>query len=169
MDIINIIRQASIEFLKATDLNSFITANFWVWPTLEMIHFAGVCMLLGSLLIIDLSVIGFARGISLRLVDKFIIVTLLGFALNVITGALFVVGDPARYFHNIAFMLKILLIMFAGFNALYFTFRVRPRIMKGADNFQDIGFDAKLSTGLSLTFWTTIIVLGRFIPYVEEL
>lgn len=169
MDIINIIIQASIDFLKATALNQYITSNFWIWPTLEMIHFAGVCLVLGSLLIIDLSVIGFARGISLRLVDKFIIATLIGFALNVITGVLFVVGDPARYFQNIAFMIKILLIMFAGFNALYFTFRVRPRILKGADNFQEIGFDAKLSTGLSLTFWTSIIVLGRFIPYVEEL
>ena len=159
----------TIEFLKSSDLNAFITSNFWVWPTLEMIHFLGLCLVLGSLLIVDLSVIGFARGISLRLVDKFIIATLIGFALNAATGALFVVGDPARYFHNIAFKIKILLIIFAGFNALYFTFRVRPRIVAGADNFQDIGVDAKISTALSLTFWTSIIVLGRFIPYVEEL
>lgn len=161
--------QTSIEFLKATELNSFITANYWVWPTLEMVHFLGVCLVLGSLLIIDLSVIGFARGISLRLVDKFIIATLIGFALNAMTGALFVVGDPARYFQNVAFKIKIVLIIFAGLNALYFTFRVRPRILAGADNFQSIGIDAKISTGLSLTFWTSIIVLGRFIPYVEEL
>lgn len=160
---------ATIEFLKTSDLNAFITSNYWVWPTLEMIHFLGLCLVLGSLLIVDLSVIGFARGVSLRLVDKFIIATLIGFALNAVTGVLFVVGDPARYFHNIAFKIKILLIMFAGFNALFFTFRVRPRISAGSDNFQEIGLDAKICTALSLTFWTSIIVLGRFIPYVEEL
>lgn len=158
-----------IEVLKNSDLNAFITSNYWVWPTLEMIHFLGLCLVLGSLLIVDLSVIGFARGISLKLVDKFVIATLIGFALNAVTGVLFVVGDPARYFQNIAFKIKVLLIIFAGFNALYFTFRVRPRIAAGSDDFRAIGKDAKISTALSLTFWTSIIVLGRLIPYVEEL
>lgn len=158
-----------IELLTASELNNFITSNSWVWPTLEMVHFVGLCLVLGSLLIVDLSVIGFARGIPLQLVDKFIIATLIGFTLNAITGVLFVVGDPGRYFVNIAFQLKILLIIFAGFNALYFTFRVRPRIVAGAKNFTELALEARISTALSLTFWTSIIVLGRFIPYVEEL
>ncbi len=161
--------QALIDFLNATAINSYIQSNAWVWPTMEMIHFAGLCLLLGSLLIIDLSVIGFARDIPLKLVDKFIIATLIGFALNAITGTLFFVGDPGRYAVNIAFRLKILLIVIAGLNALYFTFRVRPEIKAGANNFTELGANARISTALSLTLWTSIIVLGRFIPYVEDL
>ena len=46
-----------IDWLTATPLNSFITNNSWVWPTLESIHFLGLCLLFGSLLIIDLSLI----------------------------------------------------------------------------------------------------------------
>lgn len=161
--------ETAIALLQDNALNAFIKANAWVWPTLEMLHFLGLCMVLGSLLIVDLSVIGFARDISLRLVDKFIIATLTGFALNAVTGVLFVVGDPGRYLVNIAFRLKILLIMLAGLNALYFTLRVRPKISAGAHNFHDLGIDARISTGLSLFFWTSIICLGRFIPYVEEL
>ncbi|ASJ72619.1 hypothetical protein [Granulosicoccus antarcticus] len=158
-----------IELLSNSALNQFITSHSWVWPTLEMFHFLGLCLLLGSLLIVDLSVIGFAPNISLRLVDKFIIATLIGFAINLITGALFVVGDPGRYFINIAFRIKILFIIIAGLNALYFTFKVRPKIQAGANNFSDLSLNAKLSTGLSLCLWTSIIVLGRFIPYVEDL
>lgn len=161
--------QFIIEVLEATQLHSFIKTHAWVWPTMEMVHFLGLCLLLGSLLIVDLSVIGFARDISLDLVDKFIIATLIGFALNAITGALFVVGDPARYLVNIAFRIKICLIFLAGLNALYFTFRVRPKIQAGANNFHELSLDARVSTALSLTLWTSIIVLGRFIPYVEEL
>lgn len=161
--------ETAIALLEASSLNHWIKMHSWVWPTLEMLHFFGLCLVLGSLLIVDLSVIGFARDISLRLVDKFIIATLIGFAINLITGALFVIGDPARYFVNIAFQIKILLILLAGLNALYFTLRVRPRIAAGAHNFRDLSLDARISTGLSLTFWTCIIVLGRFIPYVEEL
>lgn len=158
-----------ITLLEGTAINAYIQSHSWVWPTLEMIHFFGLCLVLGSLLIVDLSVIGFARGISLRLVDKFIIATLIGFALNAITGVLFTIGDPGRYLVNIAFRIKILLIALAGLNALYFTFRVRPRIAAGAHDFSQLSIDARISTGLSLTFWTSIIVLGRFIPYVEDL
>jgi hypothetical protein len=161
--------QALIDFLNSTALNAFIQNNAWVWPTMEMIHFAGLCLLIGSLLIIDLSVIGFARDIPLKLVDTFVIATLFGFALNAITGTLFFIGDPDRYAVNIAFKIKILLIGIAGLNALYFTLRVRPVIQAGANNFTDLGWNAKVSTALSLTLWTSVIVLGRFIPYVEEL
>lgn len=161
--------QALIDFLNSTAINAYIQNTAWVWPTMEMVHFAGLCLLLGSLLIIDLSVIGFARDIPLKLVDKFIIATLIGFTLNAITGTLFFIGDPDRYAVNIAFRIKILLIGLAGLNALYFTLRVRPKIQAGANNFTALGLDARLSTALSLTLWTSIIVLGRFIPYVEEL
>lgn len=159
----------AIAFLEATALHTFIQSHAWVWPTLEMVHFLGLCLLLGSLLIVDLSVIGFAPSISLRLVDKFIIATLIGFTLNAITGSLFVIGDPGRYFINIAFRIKIVLIVLAGLNALYFTFRVRPLIQAGANNFTELSLDARISTALSLTLWTSVIVLGRFIPYVEDL
>lgn len=160
---------AIIAFLDGSAVNLFIKSRSWVWPTLEMVHFLGLCMVLGSLLIVDLSVIGFAKGISLRLVDKFIIVTLIGFALNLATGTLFFIGDPARYLVNIAFQIKILLIALAGINALYFTFKIRPKISAGANNFGDLSAKARISTGLSLTFWTSIIILGRFIPYVEDI
>jgi len=158
-----------IELLVSSQLHTFIISHAWVWPSLEMVHFLGLCLVLGSLLIVDLSVIGFARGIPIKLVDKFIVATLIGFALNLITGVLFVVGDPGRYFINIAFQLKILLIVFAGFNALYFTLRVRPGIPPGSNDFTTLGSNARISTALSLLFWTSIIVLGRFIPYVEDL
>ena len=161
--------QAVIDFLNSTSLQQFIQNTSWVWPTLEMLHFLGLTLLLGSLLIVDLSVIGFARDISLKLVDKFIIVTLIGFSINAATGVMFVVGDPERYFVNIAFKLKMLAIFIAGCNALYFTFSVRPRIKAGDNTFRDLGMDARLSTALSLFLWTSVIVLGRFIPYVEDM
>lgn len=154
--------------LTASELHQFITSNSWVWPTMEMVHFFGLCLLFGSLLIVDLRVIGFARNVPLTLVDTFIIATLIGFILNAITGVLFVVGDPARYFTNIAFKIKMGLIIIAGLNALYFTLRIRPKIHSGADS-NSLPGSAKFIAFISLTLWTSIIVLGRFIPYVEDM
>ena len=157
-----------IEWLTATPLNTFITSNSWVWPTMEMIHFFGLCLLFGSLLIIDLRTLGFARKLPILSIDVFITLTLIGFILNLVTGALFVVGDPGRYFVNIAFKIKMGIIVVAGINALIYMLSIQPKIHAGADS-KDLPAYAKIVALTSLVIWTSVIVLGRMIAYVEEL
>lgn len=158
----------AINEITASALHLFITGNSWVWPTLEMIHFFGLSLLFGSLLIVDLRTLGFARKLPINTVDVLIAITLIGFALNVMTGLLFVVGDPGRYFVNIAFKIKMGAIVFAGLNALFYFIAVQPKIRAGMDS-KDLPAYAKLVAILSLLLWTSIIVLGRIIPYVEDL
>ena len=158
----------AITQITASSLHNFITSNSWVWPTLEMIHFFGLCLLFGSLLVIDLRSLGFAKKIPLATVDVLITITLIGFALNLMTGLLFVIGDPGRYFVNIAFKIKMGLIVIAGLNALFYFISVQPKIQVGP-NSKDLPAYAKVVALLSLLLWTSVIVLGRMIPYVEDL
>ena len=158
----------AINQITAWSLHSFITSNSWVWPTLEMVHFFGLCLLFGSLLIVDLRTLGFARKLPIKVVDVLIVITLIGFTLNVMTGLLFVVGDPGRYFVNIAFKIKMGAIVIAGFNALFYFIAVQPKIRAGTDS-KELPAYAKFVAVLSLLLWTSIIVLGRMIPYVEDL
>jgi hypothetical protein len=160
--------QEIIDWLTATSLNAFITGNGWVWPTLEMIHFFGLCLLFGSLLIIDMRMMGFAKKVPIASIDVFITLTLIGFLLNLATGALFIVGDPGRYFVNIAFKIKMIAIVIAGLNALFYILVIQPRVHAGADT-KELPSYTKYVAMLSLSLWTSIIILGRFIPYVEDL
>lgn len=157
-----------IDWLTATPLNAFITGNSWVWPTLESVHFLGLCLLFGSLLIIDLRMMGFAKKLPIKSIDVFITMTLIGFMLNLVTGVLFVVGDPARYFVNIAFQIKMVIIVLAALNAIFYILKIRPKVHAGVES-SDLPGYAKLVAFLSLLFWTSAIILGRFIPYVEDL
>ncbi|RVU86509.1 hypothetical protein EOL70_03430 [Leucothrix sargassi] len=159
--------QDLIDWLTATPLNAFITNSAWVWPTMEMIHFFGLCLLFGSLLVIDLRMMGFARKVPITAIDVFITLTLIGFTLNLITGALFVVGDPGRYFVNIAFKIKMAAIVIAGLNAVFYILKVQPKVHAGLDT-NELPSYAKYVAMLSLFLWTSVIILGRFIPYVEE-
>lgn len=157
-----------VQTLDSTALSAFVMDNAVVFPVLEMAHFLGLCLLLGSLLVVDLRVVGMARAVPIQSVDKFVRFALAGFAINLATGLLFVVGDPGRYLVNIAFWAKMALIVVAGLNTAWFVRRVKPQMEAGVAS-ADLTADAHVVAWLSLALWTCVIVLGRFIPYVEGL
>lgn len=157
-----------INTLNALPLRGWVMDNGIVFPALEMLHFLGLCLLYGALLVVDLRIIGFARSLPIERVDRFVRFALLGFAINLITGALFVAGDAARYLVNIAFWAKMGLIALAGLNTVYFVARIKPEMEAGVDS-DALSGGARRVAWLSLALWSCVIVLGRFIPYVEDL
>ncbi|MHC6647349.1 DUF6644 family protein [Alteromonas sp. HB246098] len=155
-----------IDTLKSSQLNHFVLDNAVVFPILEMAHFLGLSMLFGALLVVDLRLVGVAKKVPLNNVELFLRFALIGFAINLISGVLFVFGDPGRYLVNLAFGLKMLAIGLAGVNTIYFVKRVKPQLHKTHQP-PTRGKEAAVVAWLSLALWLSVIVLGRFIPYVE--
>ena len=136
----------------------------WLFPTAEIFHFFGLSLLIGSLLVVDFRLLGFGKSIPLETVYKFLPISVLGFSINFVTGILFIFNDPFRYYPNIAFRLKITLIIIAGLNALYFMLHERTHSNPGNINVEP---KLKIVAALSLISWMGVIVCGRMIPYVE--
>ena len=139
---------------------------FWLFPMSETIHFIGLTIMFGSLLVIDVRVLGYGRFINMRAALKFIPIAIAAFAVNLITGIMFLCADPFRYFPNIAFQWKMGLIVIAGLNALWFWFGEHKELSQLADG-EDAEFRAKVIAGLSIAIWVAVIIFGRMIPYVE--
>ena len=158
--------ESLIHWLNSTALNKFIMSEPWLWPYLEIFHFFGLCLLLGSLIVSDLRMLGFARSVPMRHIETFMMLAVIGFSINLITGILFLIGDPDRYFPNIAFRIKMVLILIAGLNVGYYVWRLRSQILRGLEVAEQTG-GTRLVASLSLVLWTCIIILGRIIPYVE--
>ncbi|AMX01923.1 DUF6644 family protein [Microbulbifer thermotolerans] len=160
--------QDVINWMISSSTYDYINAHSWVWPTLESLHFIGLCLLFGSLIVVDLKIIGFAQETPFKAVDNFIFVTLIGLTINIATGIFFLFGDPSRYFINPSFKIKISLIFFAIINALYLSLRLRS-IKRGNNQSNVIYFpiDVKIVAGLSLLLWTGVMIFGRLIPYME--
>jgi hypothetical protein len=150
--------------------NTFIGVGmrdiFWMWPFMENLHFTGLSIMFGSLLVIDLRVIGVTKVIPMHGALKLIPLAIIGFAINLITGIAFYMGDPFRYTGNLAFQWKMALIIIAGINALWFWFGEHAKLSKLADGV-DAEFSAKVIAALSLCIWIVVIILGRLIPYLE--
>ncbi len=138
----------------------------WVFVAAETAHFIGLSILFGALLVIDLRVIGFAKFINMRTAMKFIPVAIVGFLINLLSGITFIASNPVRYGPNIAFQWKMGLVIIAGLNALWFYFGEEKELSKLADG-EDADFRAKVIGAISLFIWVAVILLGRFMPFVE--
>lgn len=151
--------------LSETSLHSWVVSQTWLWPTLEVTHFFGLTLLIGGLLVVDLRVLGAAASSPLLATYRLLPIVLVGFGLNLITGVLFIFGDPFRYAANIGFQAKMIIICLAGANALYHHLKVTP-LLSAASLSADVPMVAKVSAAASLLAWTMVLLLGRLIPYV---
>jgi len=133
----------------AANLGTYIHALRWTVPILEMVHFLGLCMLLGGLLVIDLRMLGVNRivpGVAARDLLQLVIA---GFVINLVSGVLFYVGNPLRYTPNIAFQLKMVLVILAALNAFYFQKNLASEMDSWTEN-TEIPMNAKVARATSL-------------------
>lgn len=142
-----------------SSLNTLIANTYWLWPVLEIAHFIGLSLLFGGLLIVDLRMLGFFVSIEQEKVYRLLPLVIIGFVINLISGVLFFFGDPGRYSINIAFKIKMTLVVVAGINALVYHYAIQPSASK-APQWQ------KLSAAASLSAWLGVLLFGRLIPYI---
>ena len=152
-------------WIKSTGFHRFMIENSWPFPAAETLHFMGLTLLFGALLAVDMRGLGFVRAIPLQAVHKLVPVALGAFTVNLLTGIAFLFADPDRYFINIAFQLKMALIVLAALNALAFEVFVFRPLSAGANVSETMA--AKLTSGASIVIWALVIIAGRAIPYVE--
>jgi hypothetical protein len=151
-------------WLESTFMNQWMVNLFWMFPLMETIHFIGLILLFGALLVVDGRILGMGRFINMKAAMAFIPVAIFAFALNLITGIFFVASQPAVYFGNMLFQWKMALIVIAGINALWFWFGEHKELCQLADG-EDAPFRAKVIALVSLVIWVLVIIGGRMIPY----
>jgi hypothetical protein len=151
-------------WLQTTRLSWFVTNYTWVWPTCETLHFIGLAMLIGSVWILDLRMLGVAKGLPIEPLHRLIRWGIAGFIINVVTGVMFFVGTPYQYIGNIGFTLKMICIALAGINVIVFYLTVFDRV-HDLEPGQDAPFAAKCVAVASLFFWLGAMSFGRLLPF----
>src|SRR5262252_6741889 len=65
----------------------FVQDNSWVWPACETLHFVGLSLLFGVVLILNLRLLGIGKGmLSAAALSQLLPLGMLGFAMNLVTG-----------------------------------------------------------------------------------
>lgn len=151
-----------LQWLHDSWLGDYARHTFWVFTTGLVIHFIGLCLLLGAMLVVDLRLLGVFRRVSLQAVAALLPVAIFGFCLNLLTGIVFFCFDPFGYWQNPAFKTKMLLILIAGMNALWVRFTSHAALTSGDPDLRTRGM-LKVNAAASLLLWFGVILFGRLI------
>ena len=71
-----------VQAIEGGAINTWVLSTYWLWPLLEIIHFIGLSLLLGSILLVDLRLAGFLRQIDLKSTHRLLPWAVIGFVMN---------------------------------------------------------------------------------------
>ena len=136
----------------------------WAWPAIESVHFIGLTLLFGSIAAWDLRLLGALKEVPVSAFHKLVPFAVLGFAINITSGFMFLVTFPEQYVYNPAFQLKVLCLMLAGLNVMLF-YVTSFRLVATSESGQQPPVLGRLSGAVSLGLWGTVIICGRMITF----
>lgn len=155
------------DWFEATPVAVLMQTTAWAFPAVEVVHVMAIVLVYGIIAIVDLRLIGLA-GHSRRyaeLADEALHWVWLAFIVAVITGTLMFVSQANAYWDNWYFRTKLVFIVFAGINMLIMEFVFSRRRDEWGTGPGSVPFHARLAGTLSLTFWTVVLVCGRWIGF----
>jgi len=147
----------------AREIGAFVVGVPWMWPTCETLHFVGLSLLIGVVLLIDLRMLGVMKNVPFPAVHRLLPWGILGFGINTLTGMLFFIGASDQYTQNIAFQWKLILVLLAGANALYFTLFDQAWDLKPGE---DAPFTAKFAAASAIVLWVGVMYFGSMLPFI---
>jgi len=154
------------QWVDSTRLSAIIRQSNWLFSTLDTIHTLGIVLVAGTIMLVDLRLLGFGlRSVPVaQLVARIVPSTLGGFGLMVVSGGLLFSSEAVKMYHSPTFRIKMLLLALAGLNALIFH-RTIYRDVAHWDPASAVPARARLAGLLSLVLWIAIIAAGRAIAY----
>lgn len=135
-----------------------------LYPAVEILHIIGFVVLVGSILALDLRVLGWGRAIPIAPMAQLMLpLSRVGFLLAISMGFLLFSADAAHVVKNPAFQAKLLLIAAALANvAIAHVGPWRRVALWGLE----APAGAKATALLSLLLWLGAVCAGRLIAYM---
>jgi len=129
-------------------------------------HVLGMCLFAGLVAMMDVRLAGIGNlGTPVTQIQKRLFPwQVLGIFVSFSTGLTLLYADPMRYFTNFYFWLKMLLLVVATVNLLWFHFTTYSSVAQW-DNDPVPPFAARLAGYFSLALWGAIIFVGRMEAY----
>jgi len=155
--------QAAPSWLHAAGVGAWVTDRTYVWPSSEALHFIGLWLIFGIILIVNLRLVGMMKAIPFSAVHRLLPWAALGFGINLITGMLFVTATPDQYAENISFLWKIGFLLVAGVNLLYVTVFEGPWHVEAGDN---APLRVKFAGASAIVAWIGVMYFGRMLPFI---
>lgn len=149
------------EWCEATAIGTAVRRSLWAFPVIEAIHLLGLCVLGGSVLLVDMRMLGLGLKRQ-RITDlasyarPFQVASV---ALLIATGVLLFLSEAIKCFYNTSFWVKMITLIIV----LLFTFTVRERTLR--NEALDTSTRSRLVGAASIALWFTVAAAGRWIGF----
>lgn len=153
-------------WLQNTAFATGLRQSDLLFPLIEGSHILALSVSVGLIITLDLRLLRLAlcgEPVS-RVMHQVMPWALPGFAVMFVTGLLLFVAQAEKVYTNTFFRYKVLFLVIAGFNALYYQMKFYPKMAEW-DLAPAIPTGAKLTAAISLVLWAAIIALGRTMAY----
>jgi len=151
--------------LAASAPAQWVQLTPFVFALFESLHLVGVAFFFGSILLLDLRLIGVGPALSVRLAARHILpLTIAAFLLITATGGVLFISAADRYAASVSFQLKALLMVLGGINLALFHTGVWRRVETWGER-PDTPALVKAFGMISILVWIGAIVAGRWMGY----
>ncbi len=162
--------QALIAYFEDSGLADSIRENDLLFPLIESIHVLSICLVVGSIFVVDLRLLGLAsirRPVG-RVINGVLPLTWSAFAIAVASGSLLFISNATKYLANGYFVAKLFLILAAGLNMAIFH-AISAKDLPRWENEPAPPLRARLAGGLSILLWVAVVACGRWIGFTMKL
>lgn len=140
--------------------------DLWLYPSVEIVHIIGFVTLVGSIIVLDLRLLGLSKALSVSVLARHTLPWSIGaLALIVPSGLLMFITHAGDFISNTAFIIKMSLLFCAGINAAVFHAGVF-RSVAAWDSGVATPAVAKMHALLSLLIWIAVLACGRLLAYI---
>jgi hypothetical protein len=156
------------QWIQLTDFFTAIRISAQVYPIIMSTHLAGIALFGGMILITNLRLLGWVmktRPIA-DVIDQLRVLKWIGFAIVATCGILMLGSKAEEYYYNSFFWMKVSCLALIAVHGLVFR-RSVYRNAAALDKAAKIPGQAKLAAVLSLLLWTSVVIAGRGIGYIE--
>jgi hypothetical protein len=160
---------ALLKSIEASALATKIRDSLFLFPLIESTHVFGLALVFGTIVVIDLRLLGIASSKRpfRRVASDIFKWTWAAFALTAFTGTLMFTTNARVYYHNVFFRTKMLLLLLTGINMLVFELTA-GRMIHRWDKSPSAPPVGKAVAVLSLAMWISIICMGRIIGFTTS-
>lgn len=155
-------------WIEGTALSQWIVTNFWAIPAIQVFHISAIAALFGSVLMINLKVLGIG-GSGLSYADtarRFVPWINWGFIVLLVSGLGLIVGEPVRELPNPIFWIKMgLIVITLPISLLFNADVVKAEAAGRLSATGSLSALYKITAFALIVLWCAIMFGGRWIAY----
>lgn len=155
---------AFLAWLESTALAEWASVSLEGYPIVITAHSIGLAILVGAAFMLNFRLLGWIDGIPYPAFGRILGVAWVGFAVNLLSGAILFSIDATSYVSNIPFLVKISFVLLG----VACTAQQQLNVSRNAASWESTGVpnSATIVAILSLLLWSGAIIGGRLIAYL---